>query len=120
MSALIIIPADELRAMLREVLRDELNARSADAPLAIGMGYRAGPLSVAEAAQIAHRHPETIRRAIHDRTLQATKPEGGREWVIESNELQRWMGAPKPKRPPRASDMASEVESAVARAREPG
>jgi len=120
MSALIVVPADELRAMLREVLRDELNSRNPDLPSADGMGNRTGQLSVAEAAQIAHRHPETIRRAIHDRTLQATKPEGGREWLIEPNELQRWMKAQRPKRPPRASDMAGEVESAVARAREAG
>ncbi len=119
MSALVVIPADELRAMLRKVLREELNARATDVPLVNGMSHPTGPLSVAEAAQIAHRHPETIRRAIHDRILQATKPEGGREWLIEQSELQRWMKAQKPKRPPRASDMASEVESAVARAREP-
>jgi excisionase family DNA binding protein len=120
MSALVVIPADELRAMLREVLRDELNARNADAPPTNGMSHRTGPLSVSEAAQVAHRHQETIRRAIHDHTLRATKPEGGREWLIESNELQRWMRAQKPKRSPRASDMAGEVESAVARAREAG
>ncbi len=120
MSALVVISADELRAMLREVLRDELDARNAAAPPANGMSCRTGTLSVAEAAQITHRHPETIRRAIHDRTLQATKPEGGREWLIEPDELQRWMKAQKPKRSPRASDMAGEVESAVARVREAG
>jgi len=120
MSALVVIPADELRAMLREVLREEFNARHSDASPANGMSYSTGTLSVAEAARHAHRHPETLRRAIHDRTLQATKPEGGREWVIDTNELQRWMKAKTPKRSPRASDMAGEVESAVARAREAG
>jgi excisionase family DNA binding protein len=121
LSTLIIIPPEELRAMLREVVREELDARTAEAPPINGaMGYRSGTLSVAEAAQMAHRNPETIRRAIHDSTLRATKPEGGREWLIESNELRRWMKAAGPKRSPRALDMKSEVESAVARALEPG
>jgi excisionase family DNA binding protein len=118
-SALIVVPADELRAMLREVVREELNARVAEAPPINGMGNRTGTLSVVEAAQIAHRNPETIRRAIRDSTLRATKPEGGREWLIESNELRRWMKAQGPKRSPRALNMKSEVDSAVARALEP-
>ncbi len=119
MSALIVIPADELRAMLREVVREELSARTGDSAPTNGIGRRSGTLSVAEAAQVAHRHPETIRRAIHDTILRATKPEGGREWLIESNELRRWMKAQGPKRSARALNMKSEVDSAVARALEP-
>jgi excisionase family DNA binding protein len=117
-SALIVVPADELRAMLREVVREELNARTGEAPPIHGTASHNGTLSVAEAAQIAHRHPETIRRAIHDSALRATKPEGGREWLIESNELRRWMKAQEPKRSPGALSMKSEVDSAVARALE--
>jgi excisionase family DNA binding protein len=120
MSALIVVPADELRAMLREVVREELNARTEEPPRVNGTASHNGTLSVAEAAQIAHRHPETIRRAIHDGGLRATKPEGGREWLIESKELRRWMKAQAPKRSPRALNMKSEVDSAVARVLGPG
>src|SRR5260370_17041167 len=116
MSALIVVPADELRAMLREVVREELSARTGDSAPTNGIGRRSGTLSVAEAAQIAHRHPETIRRAIHDGALRATKPEGGREWLIESNELRRWMKAQAPKRSPPALNMKSQAHSPVAHA----
>jgi excisionase family DNA binding protein len=115
MSALVITTPEELRAMLREVVDEALNDLPRGRTLANGNQTTPETLSVAEAAQIAHRHPETIRRAINDATLRASKPAGGREWLIEAVELQRWMNAKRSKRSERASNLSSEVEDALAR-----
>lgn len=112
LGGLVMIPLEELRAILREIVREELNARLTNA-----VSNGKGVLSVAEAAQAAHRHVETIRRAIHRGTLRASKPEAGREWVIEATELQRWMNALTPQHSIGSVDMA-EIESIQARARE--
>ena len=70
-----------------------------------------GNLTTAEAASIARRSQETITRALRAGKLKGTRPEGGREWIIDHDELKRWMTARKP------VDMATEVERVYRRVR---
>jgi excisionase family DNA binding protein len=120
MSALVITTPEELQAMIQEAVQEALGAVPQAWPVSNGTQTARGTLSVAEAGRIAHRHPETIRRAINGGFLRASKPGGGREWLIEASELRRWMKAKRPKRPERASDLTSEVESALARVAKAG
>jgi excisionase family DNA binding protein len=60
-------------------------------------------LSVPEAAHIAEKSEENIRRAIRDGWLKATRV-GQRSWAIKSNDLEVWINdaqshkpGPKPK-----------------------
>jgi excisionase family DNA binding protein len=108
--------ADEIKAAVRDALREELpvllRAHCAHAqPPAIAQSSR--PLSVGEAAQLAHRHPDTVRRAIHSGALLARRPGGGREWVIAPADLRRWMDRPGTGKSP--VDLGAEVEVAVRR-----
>lgn len=70
-----------------------------------------GNLTTAEAARIARRDQETITRALRAGKLKGTRPEGGREWIIEAGELRRWMTARRP------VDVEAEVEKAYKRVR---
>jgi excisionase family DNA binding protein len=107
--------ADEMKAALREVLREELpRALAALQGAATPAPPPRGRLSVAEAAALAHRHQDTIRRAIRAGALKAMKPAGGREWIIEAAEVERWTRSGTPAS---AVDIAAEVDKAVARAR---
>lgn len=97
---------------MRQVVREEVRAALAEqkAPSRIPTPAR---LSVMEAAALAHKHPDTIRRAIKGKDLRATKPRGSREWVVSGEDFDRWItGASL-----HPLDMASEVDKAVARVR---
>lgn len=48
-------------------------------------------LKTRHAAQLADCHPDTIRRAIADGDLKASKPKGSREYLIVLGDLRRWM-----------------------------
>lgn len=45
--------------------------------------------TVLEAARILRVHPRTIRRRIRSRSLIATKPSGGRAWLIPESALKQ-------------------------------
>jgi excisionase family DNA binding protein len=115
--------ADEIKDAVREVLRQVLcEVLRQELPRALAQLQPTRPapqlcparLSVAEAAARAHRHPDTLRRAIKAGTLRATRPAGGREWVVDSAELERWVSGPASA----PLDMQAEVDKAVARVRE--
>ena len=106
--------ADELRVVVREVLREELPRLLTAHLQARAPAPRSDArLSVADAARVAHRHPDTIRRAIKTHALHATKPAGGREWIIDQAEIERWRNGPAST----PLDMQAEVEKALARIR---
>jgi hypothetical protein len=73
-------------------------------------------VKVRRAAELADCCPDTVRKAIKEKQLKATKPQGSREWLVDVLELQRWMGE---RSAPRRGevDNAAAVDEAVARAR---
>ena len=98
--------ADVLRAELPRILRETSPSTVAE---------RRPTCSVAEAAKVACRHPDTVRRAIKAGELRAFHPLGAREWVIESADLDRWL-----QRVPASNvvDLDLEARKALDRARE--
>ena len=57
------------------------------------------PLTLKQAAERAGITPDTLRQAIKDKRLTATKP--GRDWLIDTEEIERYMRVrkPAPRRP---------------------
>ncbi len=84
--------ADEIRAAVREELRPLLGRLDALRPA--GLDPLAG-LDITEAARVAHRSPDTLRRAIREGKLKATRPDGGRQWIVLAGDLEQWMGRRK-------------------------
>jgi len=107
--------AEEIEQAVRKVLREEL-------PRMLGAERSSGHvaldpnvgLSVPEAAKVAHRAPDTVRRAIRAGALRASHPEGGREWVIAPVDLEAWLG--RRKRTPAVVDIGTLARQAAARA----
>jgi len=95
---------DSLREVLPPIIRDELGTMQAQA-------RPKKHLTVADVADTAQCHPDTVRRAIRAGTLKASKPKGSRRWLIDPGDLARWMGAPSPK-----VDPADAVEREITRA----
>lgn len=56
-------------------------------------------LTLAQAAQIAKRDPSTLRHAIKDGALKATK--FGKTWVVTEGDLDVWISADIHKRGPK-------------------
>jgi excisionase family DNA binding protein len=101
--------AEEIKAALREVLREELPRLAAGLPLS----REPSRIGVPEAATLANRHPDTVRRAIKAGRLHAMKPEGAREWILDGRDVDRWIRGER-QAPP--TDVKADVESALARA----
>jgi len=105
--------AEEIKSALREVLREELAGVLARVPSTAPQSLPRGRLSVPEAAELARRHPDTVRRAIKAGELHATKPVGAREWILDRAEVERWI---RGSHSPDPTSMQADVERAVARA----
>lgn len=71
-----------------------------------------------EAAVLAKKHPDTLRRAIKAKKLKGSKPDGGREWVIRRGDLNDYLAGRRPGL--KAVDENRKIEDAVARARKAG
>jgi len=102
--------ADEIRAAVREALRDELprvlgELRAVGTPRTVRIG-------VAEASNLARRHPDTVRRAIKAGRLRASRPSGAREWILDAADVERWVQGEAVT----TVDMKADVEAALARA----
>jgi excisionase family DNA binding protein len=89
MSALIIIPPEELRALLVEVVREEVRAALADARAT--NSEEDGYLSVQKAAALADVHPDTIRAWIKAGRLRGYR--AGRELRVLRSELCHFLEA---------------------------
>lgn len=89
MSTLTIIPPEELRTLLREVVREEVRAALVEAGTTNpdGDGY----LSVQKAADLADVHADTIRAWIRAGRLHGYR--AGRELRVLRTELHRFLEA---------------------------
>jgi excisionase family DNA binding protein len=101
---------DELR------LRIELLTAAQDSAQA---GSSASPmLTVAEAAVLARRHPQTIRRAFEAGKLAAYRPGGGRGRVLlREDDVRAWLEsqpAAQPERPSPSRSRSSATDSVAA------
>jgi excisionase family DNA binding protein len=78
---LVTLTAEELRELVREAVRTELeNTRDAE-PAAM--------LSIAEAAALAKLHPRTIRKHVERGSLRASQI--GRAWRVRRDDLEAFL-----------------------------
>lgn len=76
-------------------------------------------LLVPEAAALAGKHPDTLRRAIKAKKLKASKVDGGREWAIRRGDLNDYLAGSS--RAARGEvDERRKIEDAVAKVRKAG
>jgi hypothetical protein len=74
-------------------------------------------LPLPEAARVAGKHPDTLRRAIRQKRLKASKADGAREWSVRRGDLQEYL-SPSAGRP--RLDEERKIAQAVSRVRKTG
>jgi excisionase family DNA binding protein len=103
---------DVLRGELRAILQEELRATRPDPPATkVTKDY----LTVREAAEVASKKEPTIREWIKRGLLHASRPAGGREYLIRQTDLIRCIGGLTAV--PDAVDVESEALKVVGRLR---
>jgi excisionase family DNA binding protein len=96
-----------------EQLRRELQQLRESKPPPVDPDQR---LSLAEAATLSGKHRDSLRRAIRQKKLRATKADGGRDWIVRREDLNDYLAGGH-RQPVQVVDERRKIEDAVSRVR---